>query len=197
MEYKRCCSSYRYFFLKLFVICTNITAGNKILYVPNGWEGWLFIAAFSNLALKLLHQLTLRFLWGVVQLYFNEVNTVSRTNLKNFKIQFLVSFLVWFHQKWANASRRYLYYLFKSKWRTINHLYIKGFRYSKNNAVNEKCLSLLKLIEECETNRSKRVKLSLWCSLFLMTYVATKNISMLKTYKRYCNTFIDNHTNSL
>ena len=40
-----------------------------ILHVPNGWEGWLFIAACSNLALKLLHQLTLSFLRGVVIIF--------------------------------------------------------------------------------------------------------------------------------
>ena len=46
-----------------------------------------------------------------------------------------------------------------------------------------KCSSLLKLIEKCENNTSKKVKVSLWCLLFSMTYVATKNISMLRTNK--------------
>ena len=50
--------------MKLFINCVNITAGNKILYVAVGWEGWLFIAAYSKLALKLLHQLTLSVLGG-------------------------------------------------------------------------------------------------------------------------------------
>ena len=35
-------------FLKLFVICANITADNKILHLSVGWEGWLFIAAYSS-----------------------------------------------------------------------------------------------------------------------------------------------------
>ena len=51
-------------FFKLF-ICANITADNKTLYVPVGWEGWLFIAAYSKLAFTLLHQLTLSFLGGM------------------------------------------------------------------------------------------------------------------------------------
>ena len=50
--------------MKLFITGANITADNKILYVPVGWEGWLFIAAYSKLALKLLHQLTLSVLGG-------------------------------------------------------------------------------------------------------------------------------------
>ena len=50
-------------FFRLF-ICANITAESKILYVPLGWEGWLFIAAYSKLALTLLRQLTLSFLGG-------------------------------------------------------------------------------------------------------------------------------------
>ena len=57
-----CCSSYRYFFLILFIIFANITADSKILYVPVGWEEWLFIAARLNLILQLLHQRTLSFL---------------------------------------------------------------------------------------------------------------------------------------
>ena len=41
----------------------------------------------------------------------------------------------------------------------------------------------MKLIEESKNNTSNKVKLSLWCLLFLITYVATKNINMLKTHK--------------
>ena len=60
-----------YLFLKLLIICANITADNKILYVPVGWEGWLFIAACLNLALKLLHQVTLSFLEGMEKVPYN------------------------------------------------------------------------------------------------------------------------------
>ena len=59
--------------MKLFIICANITADNKILYVPVGWEGWLFIAAYSKLAIKLLHKLTLSFLGGMGELWCNNV----------------------------------------------------------------------------------------------------------------------------
>ena len=45
-----------------YLICANITADNKILYMPAGWEEWLFLAACLNLVLKLLHQL--KFSWG-------------------------------------------------------------------------------------------------------------------------------------
>ena len=40
-------------------------ADSKISYVPVDLEGWLFIAACSNLTLKLLHQRTLSFLGGL------------------------------------------------------------------------------------------------------------------------------------
>ena len=66
--------SYKYFFLKLFIICVNITAGNKILYVPVGWEEWLFVDECSKLALQLLHQLTLRFLGGMEELSYNHIS---------------------------------------------------------------------------------------------------------------------------
>ena len=55
--------------MKLFIIWANITADNQIRYVPVGWEGWLFIAVYSKLALKLLHQLTLSFLGGMGEKY--------------------------------------------------------------------------------------------------------------------------------
>ena len=61
-------------FLKLYIICANITADNKILYVPVGWEGWLFIDAYSKLALKLLHQLTLSFLGGMGDTSLNNIS---------------------------------------------------------------------------------------------------------------------------
>ena len=51
-------------FFEIIYNRANIIADSKILYVPVGWDGWLFIAAYSKLALKLLHQLTLRFSWG-------------------------------------------------------------------------------------------------------------------------------------
>ena len=40
-------------FFEIIYNCANITAGNKILYVPVDWEGWLFIVAYLKLALKL------------------------------------------------------------------------------------------------------------------------------------------------
>ena len=46
-------------------------------------------------------------------------------------------------------------------------------------------LILVKLTEECENNTSRKVKVSPRCFIFLMTYAATKNISMLRTHKRY------------
>ena len=52
-------------FLTSFIIFANITAGSKLLYAPVGWEGWLFIAACSNLILNLLHQRTLSFVGGL------------------------------------------------------------------------------------------------------------------------------------
>ena len=55
--------------MKLFIICANITGDNKILYVPLGWEGWLFIAAYSKLAIKLLHKFTLSFLGGMGEIF--------------------------------------------------------------------------------------------------------------------------------
>ena len=68
--------------MTLLKIFANITADNKILYVPLGWEGWLFIAAYSNLALKLLHQLFLSFLGGFEGVSYNKNkrSTVTRTN---------------------------------------------------------------------------------------------------------------------
>ena len=60
----------------------------------------------------------------------------------------------------------------------------KGCSTLKTYCRKRKCSSLLKLIEKCENNTSKKVKVSLWCLLFSMTYVATKNISMLRTHKR-------------
>ena len=61
-------------FLKLFIICSNITTDNKILYVSVGWEGGLFIAAYFKLALKLLHQLTLSFLGGMGEGSYNSIS---------------------------------------------------------------------------------------------------------------------------
>ena len=60
--------------MKLFITGANITADNKILYVPVGWEGWLFIDAYSKLALKLLHQLTLSFLGGMGDTSLNNIS---------------------------------------------------------------------------------------------------------------------------
>ena len=60
----------------------------------------------------------------------------------------------------------------------------KGCSTLKTYCRKLKYSSLLKLIEKCENNTSKKVKVSLWCLLFSMTYVATKNISMLRTHKR-------------
>ena len=61
-------------FYEIIYNCANITADNKILYVPVGWEGWLFIAAYSKLALKLLHQLTLSFLGGMGEVSYNNIS---------------------------------------------------------------------------------------------------------------------------
>ena len=58
-------------FFEIIYNCANITAGNKILYVPVDWEGWLFIVAYLKLALKLLHQITLSFLGGMGEVYNN------------------------------------------------------------------------------------------------------------------------------
>ena len=60
--------------MKLFIIWANITADKQIRYVPVGWEGWLFIAAHSKLALKLLHQLTLSFLGGMGEVSYNNIS---------------------------------------------------------------------------------------------------------------------------
>ena len=58
--------------------------------MPVDWEGWLFIAACSNLALKLLHQITLGFLGGMEEVSYNYIS-VRLTQwqeqiLKDFKI---------------------------------------------------------------------------------------------------------------
>ena len=60
--------------MKLFIIYANITADNKILYESVGWEGWLFMATYSKLALKLLHQLTLSFLGGMGEMSYNNIS---------------------------------------------------------------------------------------------------------------------------
>ena len=43
------------------------------MYVSVGWEGWLFIAAYSKQALTLLHQLTLSFLGGMKEVSYNNI----------------------------------------------------------------------------------------------------------------------------
>ena len=53
-------------FLKLFIICANITADNKILHLSVGWEGWLFIAAYSTP--------TLSFLGGMREASYNNIS---------------------------------------------------------------------------------------------------------------------------
>ena len=73
--------------MKLFIICANITADNKILYVSVGWEGWLFIAAYSILALKSLQQLTLSFLGGMGEVPYNNIsNEINSDKNKSLKI---------------------------------------------------------------------------------------------------------------
>ena len=61
-------------FFEIIYNCANTTADNNILYVPVGWEGWLFIAAYSKLALKSLHQLTLSFLAGMGEVLYNNIS---------------------------------------------------------------------------------------------------------------------------
>ena len=60
-------------FFEIIYNCANITVDNKILYMPVGWERSLFIAAYSKLALKLLHQLTLSFLGGMEEVSYNNI----------------------------------------------------------------------------------------------------------------------------
>ena len=100
LEYERSCSSCKYFFLTLLKFFANITADNKVLYVAVGWEGWSFIAKWSNLAFKLLQQLILSFLGDLGEVPYKisiRLTQWQEQILKDFEIRFLVSFLVWSH----------------------------------------------------------------------------------------------------